>query len=339
MRESNIELLRIVSMFMVLIVHADGAALSLPALRGDTAALTAPDAWQLAVESIVIIGVNCFTMISGYFGIRLRAHTAAAFLFQCLFYSVGTYLATTAFLPQLYSADTLADHFMVLTRGPYWYVRCYFMLMLASPILNAGLDALPRRTYLVTLSLLTAYSLWWGWYHDAAFAERGYSPAHLMLVYAIARYIRLHVPLASIRPGVAAAAYVASTAVTFVTALYIAPFKAFAYNSPPVLAASVSFFCLFLTFSLRSRAVNTIASSAFAVYLLHMCPALWGNVLAPFYRHLWATLSLTQYTLAIVAASAGIYAAASLIDPVRRAISRILLAPLQPRPKPQATAP
>lgn len=40
MRQSNMELLRIVSMLMVLAVHIDGASLGLPELGGDIAALT-----------------------------------------------------------------------------------------------------------------------------------------------------------------------------------------------------------------------------------------------------------------------------------------------------------
>ena len=78
-RESNIELLRIVSMLMVVLVHIDGASLGLP--QALTVAATARDVWQLAVEALVIIGVNCFTLISGYFGIRLRVRTALGYLF------------------------------------------------------------------------------------------------------------------------------------------------------------------------------------------------------------------------------------------------------------------
>lgn len=71
-RESNLEALRIVSMLMVVLVHIDGASLGLPYIKGEFSALTSRDLWRLIVESFTIIGVNCFTLISGYFGIRLR---------------------------------------------------------------------------------------------------------------------------------------------------------------------------------------------------------------------------------------------------------------------------
>ena len=71
------ELLRIVSMLMVLAVHADGAALGLPALHGGLAGVTAYDLWRLGIESVAIVGVNCVPMISGYFGLRLTWRGAA----------------------------------------------------------------------------------------------------------------------------------------------------------------------------------------------------------------------------------------------------------------------
>lgn len=69
-RQSNIELLRIVSMLLILIVHIDGASLGLPQPMGDITSITTRDWWRLIVESISIIGVNCFVLILGYFGIR-----------------------------------------------------------------------------------------------------------------------------------------------------------------------------------------------------------------------------------------------------------------------------
>ena len=90
-RRSNMELLRIIAMMLVVIVHMCGAALGLPAPKGDIASITSSDWWKLSVESISIIGVNIFVLISGYFGINTRWQTFWRFSLQCLFYSVGIY--------------------------------------------------------------------------------------------------------------------------------------------------------------------------------------------------------------------------------------------------------
>lgn len=188
-RESNIELLRIVSMLMVVLVHIDGASLGLP--QALTVAATARDVWQLAVEALVIIGVNCFTLISGYFGIRLRVRTALGYLFQCIFYAVA--MATLAWIirPDKVGADIWLQSWMVLTHTDLWYVPAYFLLMLLSPLINAGLEGIGRRgTFLVT-GLFLAYTLWAGWWWGGTFNANGYTPLQLVLVYMMGRCLHL----------------------------------------------------------------------------------------------------------------------------------------------------
>ena len=69
-RQSNMELLRIVAMLAVIAVHLDGASLGLPSPQANISLLSRDDWWRLAMEAVTIVGVNCFTLISGYFGIR-----------------------------------------------------------------------------------------------------------------------------------------------------------------------------------------------------------------------------------------------------------------------------
>lgn len=186
-------------MLMVLAVHVDGASLGLPEPMGDIASLTARDVWRIVVEAIAIIGVNCFTMISGYFGIRLRRRGVLSFLFQCVFYSVGIYTAVAITFPGQFSWQGWLESWMVLTHTDLWYVPAYFGLMLLSPVLNAGLDALPRRTFAVVLALFIGFNLWCGWWWHGTFNPTGYTLVQLVMVYMIARYIRLHVSMESIR--------------------------------------------------------------------------------------------------------------------------------------------
>ena len=44
---------------------------------------------------------------------------------------------------------------MVLTHTDLWYVPAYFCLMIISPMLNAGMDALTKRMF--TIALLPVY--------------------------------------------------------------------------------------------------------------------------------------------------------------------------------------
>ncbi len=321
------ELLRIISMLMVLTVHADGAALGLPALHGDIAGASAYDLWRLAIESIAIIGVNCFTMISGYFGINLRWRGAAAYLFQCAFYSVGIYTALMVFFPSRLSWTGWAESWLVLSHTDLWYVPAYFGLMLLSPILNAGLGALGHRQYTWLLAVFSLFNLWCGWWWQGAFNPTGYTLMQLILIYMTARYIRLHVPQPSIsrRRGIIAAVYILSTSGIFASSLYMEPLRAFAYNSPLVLISTVSLFLIFTTINLQSKTVNHVARSAFAAYLIHKAPLIWGNLMKPAMQHLESTLPGWQLALAAAGIIASFYLLAMAVDPLRRTLSRALL--------------
>ena len=131
-RQSNIELLRIVAMLAVIAVHLDGASLGLPHPVYDMSSLCARDWWRLFVEAITIVGVNCFTLISGYFGIRSSVRGFAVFSLQCLFYSVGICTAVMlakgyAFFYVLFSSEW-ADSWLIFTHNDLWYVPAYLGL-------------------------------------------------------------------------------------------------------------------------------------------------------------------------------------------------------------------
>ena len=338
-RESNLEALRIVSMMMVVLVHIDGASLGLPSPKGDLQALTSRDVWRLVVESITIIGVNCFTLISGYFGIKLRLKGVLSFLFQCVFYSVLIASLAPGLLGIEFSWKEWGESWLVLSHTDLWYVPAYFCLMLLSPLLNAGVDKLSRREFACILGIFLLFNIWSGWWWGGSFNPTGYTVMQLILMYLIGRFIRKIIrvrgkeitgeddPRLMPRHGIdrrthlkiwGSGGYVAATGMVFLSSLYLEPVKAFAYNSPMVILASVSFFILFLSFRFHSRWVNYIARSAFAVYLIHKAPEIWGNFMRPEIAAAWRELSLPAFTAAAVIITVCVYAVAMLVDPARR---------------------
>lgn len=325
-RQSNMELLRIISMLMVLLVHIDGASLGLPDIGGNFSALDGPTAWQLAVESIAIVGVNCFTLISGYFGIRLSWRGMGSYLYQCLFYAVGISSVGLLVNPLRTTWTHWLDSWLILSHTDLWYVPAYFGLMLIAPILNRGVESLSRRDFGVSMLLFLVYNLWCGWWMGGKFNPTGYTLVQMILMYLIGRYIRLHVNIAALRrPGIALwTSYAVATAAIFAMALYMKPIKAFAYNSPAVIAASAALLMAFATLRFTSSTVNYVAKSAFAVYLLHKTPLVWTSIMKPTVLAMWRSDSLWLFTLKALAMVLTIYLAALIIDPLRRFIWRRL---------------
>lgn len=93
-RQSNIELLRIVSMFLVLMVHY------IP-FRGEVTANSLRGGYlgvllNLELRSLTFVCVNCFILISGYFGIKWKWRSLWNYLYQVMFWTVLAYFVAIA---------------------------------------------------------------------------------------------------------------------------------------------------------------------------------------------------------------------------------------------------
>lgn len=163
-RQSNMELLRIVSIIMVLAVHLDGASLGLPAPSGDISEVSARDWWCLAVECITIIGVNCFTLISGYFGIKASWRGLLKFSATCLFYSLGIYIGLIVTGLLQWSWSDFADSLMIFSHTDLWYVPAYLGVYILSPLLNAAAEGLGQKRFAWTLAAFVLFNLYCGWW-------------------------------------------------------------------------------------------------------------------------------------------------------------------------------
>ena len=88
-RGSNIELLRLLAMLMVLIYHADFLSLGVPCMKGELSiSQWADSSLRFFVQSVCVVCVNVFVMLSGWFGIKPKIDRLIAFLFQVTFFTL-----------------------------------------------------------------------------------------------------------------------------------------------------------------------------------------------------------------------------------------------------------
>ena len=87
-RESNIELLRNISMFMILVIHDNFVSLPRIGIE-ELSSNTIPSVTRFFIESLGIVAVNVFVFISGWFGIRTRLKSVLSFIYQILFFLLG----------------------------------------------------------------------------------------------------------------------------------------------------------------------------------------------------------------------------------------------------------
>ena len=328
-RQSNIELFRIISMLLILVVHIDGASLGLPQPMGDIASMTYRDWWRLIVESISIIGVNCFVLISGYFGIRASWKGFVRFSLYCLFYSVaictlaGIVVALTGKFADKWSWELMSESFMIYTHTDLWFVPAYLGLYLLSPFLNKSIETLTCKQYSIWLSAFVTFNLYAGWFWGGRFNPTGYTILHLVMIYLIGQYIARFMPKIKKLGLYATIVWLASTGLILLNSLYDKSTVAFAYNSPFVVMASVSFFMIFKTITFSNKVINYCAASAFAVYLVHKNPLVWGQFKS-FIESLWSQLSLRMCTFVAIAIVLIVFITCVIIDQPRRYLMRLL---------------
>ena len=278
LRQSNIELLRIISMLMILMVHFTGATFPLPPKATLTHFCDINSIAKILMESFSIIGVNCFVLISGYFGIKPSVKGVVNFILWCAFYSVVIYAIYTIAKPTQYNILDLIESFGIFSHTDLWFIPAYFALYIIAPIINKGIADLKAKPFILLLCGLTFINVYlgWGWSHKIN--PTVYNVMQLIYIYIIGRFLKVHISRYRNIKHWYIVGYFASFLLITLSTLFCKSTMAFAYNSPFVISASIFFFLIFTSFRFYSPNINFIASSAFAVYLIHKMPPIWNDL-------------------------------------------------------------
>ena len=274
-RDSNIELLRLVCMFLIVFQHCIHV-------------YAFPEVWNTDVMSFDVvlastltgfayIGVICFILISGYFGIKLKLRSALNIYIICAFYALIGYLLHLYIDGAHVGKGLLYHSVFCISHSKLWFVKCYVGLMLLSPILNTAMENMSKKTYQWVIGLLTILNVYFGFvWQDESFNANGYTIANFVYIYMIGGYIARYVSLEWCRTHKAEniCIYLATSllwAGAIVLLRYIhTPWDEWGYNNPFTLIGAISFFMLFLSMpKFHSKPINWLASGAFAVYLVH----------------------------------------------------------------------
>lgn len=323
-RHSGMELLRIISMAMVVLLHTNFPALGEPSLdmcKQETLRASS----QFLVESFAIVCVNCFVFISGWFSIKSSIRGFFNLLFLVVFYNLLDYFAFLGFRLIDFDFRQFITHCNFLPY--YWFVTCYIALYLLSPILNTFIDhadkAVARNTVLIFVVLDVV--LGWGFY-ELQF-NRGHSLLHFMVIYLIARYIRVYGGRwFKFDKKYDLLIYLLISVLTPVAIMLcskVAPSlwghydRLLRYNSPLVIVSTTYLSLFFTKLKFYSKTVNFIGASCFAVYLIHQDVLMRGYVI-DFCQYWFNNHSLFVYAGVVVLSIVGLFVVAVLVDQLRK---------------------
>lgn len=329
MRDSNMELLRLVAMFLVLVVHANFRALPVP---GMTHVHNNPSSAFLMfmTEAFSIYAVDLFVLLSGWYGIRFKAKRLGELLFQVLFFGLFAIGVCALFAPEELKHDVLSRLFM-LGVNDYWFVKAYVALYLLSPVLNAYVEKASPRQFGWLLVGFYAFQFIFGWaYESTRWLVAGYSLPSFIGLYLLARYMRLYpIKMWQLNRWYDLAIYL--SVVAFLTiAMFVIKQNAgrggalYFYICPLVILGAMHLLLFFSKFSFHSRVINWLAISAFGAYLTQSSSFIGG----PFYDKIilnwFNTVPRGQFILYSSLLVIAVFFGSILIDKVRIVIWKLL---------------
>ena len=285
-RKSNFEMLRIISMFMVLLLHANFQAFGEPTCI-DIVSSPFISTIKVFLEMASIVAVNVFILISGYFGIKPSIKGFLKFAFQWLFFSIGIYAMMVLTGYSVFSLNKLATCLVFKQYTPYWFIPSYICLYFFAPVLNSFIDSVKKTQFIYVLISLIIFQTIYGFItNGASFFMNGYSAISFMGLYLLAGFVRKYIDLSKYSKYFFANSYLfitMSLTIILVGAIYfessIILSRILRYSNPFVIASSICLLLLFSKISFSSTIVNKIAASSFAVYLLHCHPFLYSYYL------------------------------------------------------------
>lgn len=274
-RDSGIELLRILAACGVVVLHYNGAAF--PLVKDGSA----NSYILLLLEGLFVCAVNVFVLISGYFlssTTKRKTVKAVELVVQVVVMALGLYLGTS-----LLSGSFTPGGALLSAVPNNYFVTLYITLYLISPYINLAINKLSDKALVVmTVMMLLLFSVWptildviaettgfvfGGLYTtNTGGSQFGYSVINFALMYLLGAVLRRK--CIAFSKTVQLLGLVFCVAVLFLWQLYL-PQIARSYCNIVVIATSIFCFLLFKEFTFKSKVINALSKAAFTCFLIH----------------------------------------------------------------------
>lgn len=277
-RNSKFELLRILCIVLIIASH-------FTMYKGDLGEVGTINYYiGNIIRSFCIVSVNCFVLISGYFGIKFNIKKIIKLDLTVIFYTIILFLISIIFgIHTISFKNDIVLLLPILTKR-YWFITIYILLCFLSPILNLIVSILKKEQYkkfllflIVVFYILPILSYLLN--APTITMDSGYGIINFICLYFIGRYINLYYE-DNWKPSKYLVVYIVCSILIFLfnhlfTKIFGFYFNSFlSYDTLFVLISSIMLFLFFKNISISSKVINTLAEGCFAVYIIHMNPTL-----------------------------------------------------------------
>ena len=292
-RNYGIDLLRIISMFFVVILHCLGQGGILQSVA--TNSIQYKFAWF--IEICAYCAVNIFALISGYVSYtdkekKVKYSNYINIWLQIVFYGLLVTLIFDIINPLLVSTK---DYLIVLfpfTNNLYWYFTAYTGLFAIIPFLNNGIRSCSNKTMKkVFIIIITFFSII-NIVTNSFNLNGGYSFVWLVLLYILGASIKKCNIGKNLKNYQCIIAVLCLCFITYLYKIYglkisilnlkITRNFLVSYTSPTILAIAILYVINFSKLKFNNfskRIIKFAAPSAFTIYILNNHRLIWDHIM------------------------------------------------------------
>lgn len=289
LRNSNIELLRIITMFGVIILHYNNEQI------GGAFKYASSNHYNLCIlyilECIFISAVNIFILISGYYLCsknNLSISKPCLLIIQVILFRIISYIVFIVIDKEAYSYETIRIKLLPIN----YFVILYVALYILAPFINFLINKISTKSFSV-LVLILLFSVWptivdflipflnnnlSGLSTISMYGSQyGYTIVNFVLMYILGAYIYKANIINKIKNRMLFTftllvlcwiTLLAWTKYNLVTQKSLS--VVFSYCNPIVIASAILTFMLFIGIKQKNnRFINILAKGSFSVYLAH----------------------------------------------------------------------
>ena len=341
-RNSNIELLRIISMIFIIISHYT--------VHNNYNLFGMPIGFNRYILEVAIlgnIGVWIYILITGYFmceSNKVKISKLFKLYFQILFYSLVIYMLFCLFGDENFSLKGLIKNMFPITFKVYWFATAYAILYLLTPFLNKMIQNMTRKEHFkFNLMYLLIFSI------IRTFTNQDFYCSQLVefiFIYSIGAYLRLYPDNIFNRKAnnkkifiISTILLLSSTLILDLLGLKIKILQGhsqhfFNRHSILVIMFSISLFSIFINKKeCTNKIINKLAGCTFGIYLIHDNPYIRKFLWIDLFKN--AQYVNSKYMIIHLIFSVSIvYISCTIIEYIRQKIMTRFLKKLQKIDKP-----
>ena len=295
-RNMGVELFRIVSMILVILLHVMGHG----GVRSYSEYLSTNYQVAWFLQTMGYCSVNCYAIISGFANVKTK-FKFRRFVFLWIETVVLMLLITSVanfFIPSIeVEKEWWLNAIFPLTRRELWYLCAYFFMYPLIPLINKGLLSLNRWQHIMIIVWLQVPTIFKLIMHkDNYVLGSGYSAMWLICLYVLGAYFRIYGAPKWAKWFVTLPAFFAATFVAWFKMIYIEKQEALdliaedsvkfeyrddlvSYISPCMVIMATALLLFFMQLTIKGKPIKLLianfAKATWGVFVLHVCCAGW----------------------------------------------------------------